>query len=133
MPRKQLSGWMDGLDLLHEVASLGSLPCTCSGDRSGDSSCGNHPAMLPSRVLPSAPHQGAGTKTPPPLRELPGITRRGRVCDEVMNSVVGDVGESGMETRQEAEATDGIGAKFHHPFALHSPCLHKTVPYLGAS
>ena len=88
MPRRQQGVvWMDGLDLLHEVASPGSLPCTCSGDRSQDS-CGNHPATLPSRVLPSA-CEGAGTKTPPPLRELPGITRRGRVRDEVMNSVVG--------------------------------------------
>lgn len=30
---RDLSG-MDGLDLLHEVALLGSLPCSCSGDRS---------------------------------------------------------------------------------------------------
>lgn len=44
--------------------------------------------MLPSWVLPSA-CKGTGTKTPPPLRELPGITQRGRVCDEVMNKVVG--------------------------------------------
>lgn len=79
---------LDGcLNLLHEVASLGSLPCTCSGDGSRDS-CGNHPAMLPSWVLPSA-CKGTGTKTPPPLWELPGITQRGRAGDEVMNRVVG--------------------------------------------
>lgn len=82
MPHRQQGVvWMDGLNLLHEVASLGSLPCTCSGD-------GNHPAMLSSWVLPSA-CKGTGTKTPPPLWELPGITQRGRACDEVMNRVVG--------------------------------------------
>lgn len=65
MPRRQQGVvWMHGLDLLHEVTSLGSLPCTCSGDRSRDSG-GNHPATLPSWVLPSA-CEGAGTKTPPP-------------------------------------------------------------------
>lgn len=50
--------------------------------------------MLPSWVLPSA-CKGTGIKTPPPLRELPGITQRGRVCDEVMNRVVGIWGSQG--------------------------------------
>lgn len=53
---------MDGLDSLHEVASLGSLPCTRSGDQSQDS-CGGHPATLPSRVLPGA-REGVGTQMP---------------------------------------------------------------------
>lgn len=43
--------------------------------------------MLPCWVVPSA-CKGTGTKTPPPLWELPGITQRGRACDEVMNRVV---------------------------------------------
>lgn len=55
------------------------------------------------------------------------------MCGEVMSSAGGDVGEPGMGTHREAEATGRTEAKFHHPFALHSPYFHKPVPYLGAS
>lgn len=78
---------MDGLDLLHEVAFLGSLPCTCSEDQS-QRSHGDCPTTLPSWVLLSAP-ECVETHCPPALRGLPGLMRRGRVCNEMMNKVVG--------------------------------------------
>lgn len=53
---------MDGLDSRREVASLGSLPRTRSGDQSR-ASCGGHPATLPSRGLPSA-REAVGTQMP---------------------------------------------------------------------
>lgn len=119
MPRRQQGVFRtDGLDLPHEVASLGSLPCSCSGDWSQDSR-GNDPATLPSRVLLPSACEGAGTKPPPPLRELPGITWRGRVCDEEMNGVVGMWVSRGWGHVRRLKPQVELG-QFHHPFALHS-------------
>lgn len=140
MPRRQQGvAWMDGLDLLHEVASLGFLPCTCSGDQSRDS-CGNHPATLPSQVLPRA-CEGAGTKTPPPLRELPGVTWRGRVCDEVMNSVMGTWVSRGWGHVKRPKPQVELGQSFIIPLPFTAPTstkqslnwgLHKIRKHQGA-
>lgn len=77
---------MDGLDLLHEdtcilAASLGSLPCTCSGEQSQRSN-GDCPTTLPSWVLLSAP-ECVETRCPPALKGLPGLIQRGWVMSSV--------------------------------------------------
>lgn len=41
------------------------------------------------------------------------------------------MGDPGMGTHQEAEATDRTGARFH--LCPSSVCFHRTVSYLGAS
>lgn len=78
---------MDGLDLLHEVASLCSLPCTCSGDQSQHSHGDCH-TTLPSWVLLSAP-QCVETHCLPALRGLSGLMQKGWVCNEMMNKLMG--------------------------------------------
>lgn len=122
------------------VPALGTGAETPVGTTLQQDSCGNHPATQPSWVLPSA-RQGAGTKTPPPLRELPGITQRGRVCDEVMNSTVGTWVSWGWGHVRRLKLQVELGQSFIIPLPFTAPVstkqsltwgLHKIRRHQGA-
>lgn len=66
-------------------------------------------------------------------RELPGITQRGRVCDEVMNSVVGTWVSRGWGHVRRLKPQIELRQSFIIPLPLTAPTSTKQSLYLGAS
>lgn len=89
---------------------------------------------IPLRCLPGSSQVLArvwGHKCPPPLRELPGITRRGRVCNEVMNWVVGTGENRAWGRVQRLKPYVEVGQSLIIPLPFTAPAFVK-VPYLEA-
>lgn len=103
---------MDGLNLLHEVAS--GVPYLVPALGMGAET------PVGTTLQCCFACKGTGTKIPPPLWKLPGVTERGRGCDEVMKRVVGIWAIQGQEhiRRLNPQTELGQGFIISLPFAV---------------